>query len=190
MLDKSCQNGRAPLSEHPDDCYDSPAVAVHALMRVERLPKLIWEPACGTGNIVTVLRGAGHDVLASDINNRGCERAIVADFLKPSPLKFPAIVTNPPYVLAAEFVTIALERAPLVIMLLRLAFLESIRRTPILDKGKLARVHAFANRLPMMHRDGWTGKRASSAVPFAWFVWDAKHNGAATVDRITWEDQK
>jgi hypothetical protein len=36
----------------------------------------------------------------------------------------------------------------------------------------------------MMHREGWTGRRASSAVAIAWFCWDRDHAGKATIDRI------
>jgi hypothetical protein len=75
---------------------------------------------------------------------------------------------------------------PLVLMLLRLAFLESERRSPLLDGGHLARVHVFKRRLPMMHRDGWSGPRASSSVPFAWFVFDRGHHGPTMIDRISW----
>jgi hypothetical protein len=75
---------------------------------------------------------------------------------------------------------------PLVVMLLRLAFLESVRRAPLLDTGMLARVHVFANRLPLMHREGWTGNRASSAIAFAWFIFSRDHRGPATIDRIRW----
>ena len=67
-------------------------------------------------------------------------------------------------------------------ILLRLAFLGSARRAPILDTGTLARVHVFRNRLPMMHRAGWTGPRASSATAFAWLVWDREHHGPATIN--------
>ena len=56
----------------------TPQEAVLALLRVERLPHRIWEPACGPGAIVKVLRAAGHDVVAADslittarIQNRG-----------------------------------------------------------------------------------------------------------------------
>ena len=76
---------------------------------------------------------------------------------------------------------------PKVIMLLRLAFLESERRTPILDAGDLARVYVFRKRLPMMHRDGWEGKKANSGMAFAWFVWDRAHRGDTIIKRISWE---
>lgn len=189
MLDHSSQVQRHPLIERRGDCYDTDPVAVRALLRVERLPRLIWEPACGTGNIVAVLRAAGHEVIATDLNDRGCPESTSRwDFLLPGHIRdVGAIVTNPPFALAEKFVAAALERAPLVIMLLRLAFMESERRSFILDTGKLARVHVFAKRLPMMHRAGWEGRKANSGMAFCWMVWDAMHSGPATIDRINWE---
>jgi hypothetical protein len=97
------------------------------------------------------------------------------------------IVTNPPYKLANEFVAKALELCPKVIMLLRLAFLESERRSPILDNGTLARVYPFRKRLPMMHRAGWEGRKSNSGMAFAWFVWDRYHIGNTELHRISWD---
>src|SRR5262249_39028131 len=94
------------------------------------------------------------------------------------------ILTNPPGMLADQFVRHALTLAPRVIMLLRLAFLESDRRSDVLEGGQLARIHVFRKRLPMMHRHGWQGPRASSSIPFAWFVWHRDHHGKAEVDPI------
>ena len=187
-LDKAANAGRAPLRDHPNDCYYTPPCAVDALLAIEKLPRLIWEPACGTGNIVKVLREAGHNVIATDLHYRGCPSSRALDFLqhRPKRREVDAIVTNPPYSLAEQFIAKSLLHAPLVVMLLRLAFLESVRRTPLLDTGMLARVHVFANRLPMMHRDGWKGRKASSAIAFAWFVFNRGHRGPATIDRIRW----
>jgi len=183
--------GRAPLRDHRDDCYDTPPEAVHPLIRTVCLPPVIWEPACGTGNIVKVLRAAGHKVIATDLNDRGCpDSRDRIDFLLPVKFDCQAIVTNPPFALAEKFVATALDRAPLVAMLLRLAFIESERRSNILDRGQLARVLVFARRLPMMHRANWTGPRASSAIPFAWFIWDRAHNGPANLSRISWTPQR
>jgi hypothetical protein len=98
-----------------------------------------------------------------------------------------AIVTNPPFQLAEQFVAHALQLCPLVIMLLRLAFLESERRCGILEGRGLARVHVFRKRLPMMHRDGWHGRKANSGMAFAWFVWDRSHIGPTVINRISWE---
>lgn len=188
MLDHSCQVQRHTYDERGFDLYETPAVAVEALLRVEQIPHRIWEPAAGRGAIVRVLRDHGHAVIASDIHNYG-NLHFVSDFLAQErlPAGCEAIVTNPPFRLAEEFVAHALELAPLVIMLLRLAFLESERRCRILEGRGLARVHVFRKRLPMMHRDQWVGRKANSGMAFAFFVWDRNHKGPTTIDRISWE---
>jgi hypothetical protein len=42
----------------------------------------------------------------------------------------------------------------------------------------------------MMHRDGQgiqpTEKLSSSALAFAWFVWDTNHSGPTELHRISW----
>jgi hypothetical protein len=183
--------GRHTLRERRDDLYQTPPQAMHALLRVEKLPNRIWEPACGRGAIVDVLRAAGHEVIATDLVDYG-------ETIPPSSYRIDflmerraldgveAIVCNPPYKLAEEFVEHALDLCPLVVMFLRLSFLESERRRRILEERGLARVHVFRNRLPMMHRDGWDGPRASSSIPFAWFVWIRTHQGPATLHRVSW----
>lgn len=190
MLDMSSQSRRHPLAERGNDLYETPAVAVEALLRVEKIPHRIWEPAAGRGAIVDVLRARGHEVLASDLADYGIPTHFARrDFLMEwkAPKGCEMILTNPPHKLADEFVAHAIEICPLVIMLLRLSFLESERRTGIIEQRGLARVWVFRKRLPMMHRDGWTGPQASSAIPFAWFCWNRNHHGPTELRRISWE---
>jgi len=180
---------RAPLAERGDDAYSTPPVATWALLRVERLPHHLWEPASGRGPIVDVLRAAGHEVVGSDLADYGRPDCFARrDFLleRKAPDGCEAIVTNPPFKLAEEFIAHALDLVPRVVMLLRLAFLESERRTEILEHRGLARVFVFRKRLPMMHRDGWEGPKAASAMAFAWYVWDRDHKGPPTLHRISW----
>ncbi len=185
-------NAKAPLQERGDDLYETPAVATQTLLRVERLPQMVWEPACGPGSIVGTLRDAGHTVYATDLVDYGCpESESRIDFLmeRTAPAGIGAIVTNPPFKLANQFVAHALTLAPKVVMLLRLAFLEGTGRSPIMDGGALARVYVFKNRLPMMHRAGrgtMVAKTNSSAMAFAWFVWDRTHQGPTEMRRISW----
>lgn len=186
---------RAPLSERGHDLYQTPPEAVRALLSVERLQHRLWEPACGPGAIARELRAVGRDVLATDLVNYdwpGQDYSGV-DFLQIGQAEYVFdgdrdIVTNPPFKDAQRFVQRALLFSPRVFMLLRLAFLESERRRDILDDGSLARVHVFRNRLPMMHREGWEGRRASSAMAFAWFVWDRDHVGPTQLHRLSWTD--
>lgn len=190
MLDHAWASKKASLQVRKDDLYETPDVAVHALMKVEQLPETIWECACGPGRIVNVLRQNSHKVYATDLVDYQCpDSESGVDFLmEPHPSFYiGAIVTNPPFKLAREFVTHALLLGvPKVIMLLRLAFLESTSRSAILDGGALAKVYVFKNRLPMMHRHNWQGKKSSSSLPFAWFVWDQAHDGPTELRRISW----
>jgi hypothetical protein len=191
-LAHSANPGRHRLSARGDDCYQTPECATLALLAVEEIPSgAVWECACGPGAIVRVLRAAGHEVWATDLidyNSPDQDQSAI-DFLMEhgsAPYYIGSIITNPPYKLADQFVRRALLLCPRVYMLLRLAFLESERRSVILESGWLKRVHVFRKRLPMMHRAGWSGPRASSSIPFAWFVFDREHRGPTELRRISW----
>jgi hypothetical protein len=195
MLDMSSQSRRHPLSERGEDLYQTPAVATETLLRVERIPTVICEPACGRGAIVNVLRAHGHGVIASDLIDYGCGFD-TADFLKMTrmPEGVQCILTNPPFKIAEQFISHALDLCPLVFVLLRLAFLEGGTgkqekhrlRARVLDEIPPARIHVFDRRLPMLHRDGWQGRKANSGMAFAWWVWSRDHTGPIVVDRISW----
>jgi len=114
MLDYSCQVQRHTHAERGLDLYETPAVAVEALLRVERLPHRIWEPACGRGAIVNVLRARGHEAVASDVADYGLPITPPGyygrDFLleRKLPAGCECIVTNPPFMHAEKFVAHAL----------------------------------------------------------------------------------
>ena len=65
-----------------------------------------------------------------------------------------------------------------VVILERIQFLESDRRELLFNAGTLARVWVFRNRVPRMHRAGWTGPRASASMTLAWFVFLRDHDGS------------
>jgi hypothetical protein len=190
---------RHPDSARGNDLYETPEVATFALLRAEPLPRTIWEPACGPGAIVRVLRAAGHRVIATDLidYHSPVQDDAGRDFLleRRAPDGVEMIVTNPPFKLASQFAAHALSLCPRVAMLLRLSFLESGNektkagraRLFALDGGHLSRIHVFRNRLPMMHRDDWAGNRASNSVAFAWFVWERGYTGKPEIDRISWD---
>ena len=192
-LDLACGVKTHTHAERGADLYETPVEATRALMAVEKLPNRIWEPACGPGAIVKELRAAGHRVCAEDLHDWGCPRSDSGiDFLinGSAPSGFNCIVTNPPYKLAADFVRKGLELVDEVHLLVRLAFYESESRRDILDNGKLYRILQFRDRLPMMHRHGWEGNKASSAVAFCWMSWSNRHDGPTKAMRISWKDYR
>lgn len=188
-LDHAANPGRHALAARKDDLYETPEVAVRALLAAESIPQTVWEPACGPGSIVGVLRASGRKVYATDLVDYACpDSENGVDFLmeRKAPAGTDIIISNPPFKLAEEFVIHGLTLCPRMIMLMRLAFLESERRSPILDSGQLAKVLVFRNRLPMMNRDGWDGPKAGNAMAFAWMIWDANHSGVTELRRISW----
>lgn len=179
-----------PLAERGLDFNPTPACGVYPTLRLGILPHYVWECAAGEGAIVSILRDAGHCVFASDIVHRTFPLEAEIDFLKATavPARTEMIMTNPPFRYATEFVEHALELCPRVLMLLRLSFLESRRRAHIFKSGKLVTVYPFIERLPMMHRVGWTGPRASSTVAYGWFYFWRDHGAPATVEHISIHD--
>src|SRR5688572_20341314 len=89
---------RHSKKERGNDQYESPECAVRALIDIEKLPDVIWEPACGPGLIVKILRATGRTVVASDLVELGCPDSQAGrDFLleTQAPAGVKAIVTNP-----------------------------------------------------------------------------------------------
>jgi hypothetical protein len=202
----------ATAEERGRNFYETPAEATHALLVLERFEDEIWEPACGKGAISRVLEAAGYDVFNSDIEDRGCankdgelqrkldffqlKRALAHDGVPGVFQGRPDIVTNPPY--GAElnaFVAHALRKHQprKMALLLNLNFVcgfDDPDRNFVMDEMRPARIHVFTRRLPMMHRDGWTGPEASSRMNTAWFVWEQPHerSGRETViNRVDWQ---
>jgi hypothetical protein len=185
------RGARHPLIETGDQLYETPACAVEALLLHEPLPYAIWEPAAGRGAISRVLRQHCRYVFATDlVSYAGADADVIGgnnffDF-QTAPPGITCIVTNPPFKDADGFVRRGLLLVPKVVVLLRLAALEGAGRADLID-GHLARLWIGIERLPMMHRDGWAGRRISAnAAPFAWFVFERQAADGFVGRRISW----
>ena len=182
---------RHALKNRKDDCYETAPQAVRALLKVEQVPGDAWDPCCGPGAIVNVLRASGRIVHATDLVDYGlADSTSRVDFLMEwrAPEGTQAIITNPPNKLATEFAVHALRLCPRVMLLQPLTFLGAAKRTHLFESGTLACVHVFKRRLPMMHRLGWSGRKNSSQIVYAWFVWNREHCGPTIFHRIDYEN--
>lgn len=150
------------------------------------LRKCVWEPACGAGHIVNVLRERGHDVYATDIVDRGCPDFQQWDFLwefESCPAGDVDIITNPPYTAGLEFVDRALayvQPGANVWMLLRLQFLEGKARRRLYDVAPPADVWVFSERRTCA-KNGDFSKADGGAVAYAWFHWVKGYNKRTTI---------
>lgn len=163
--------GDSNLEREKDDYYKTPAHATRALLSRETFEGVTWEPACGDGAISRLLPGT---VISTDLHDRGFGESGV-DFLREI-RRVDNVVTNPPYVLAREFVEHALKCARYkVAMLLKLNFLEGQARYPFFEETPLRCVYVFSQRLSF--DKGNEAGKGNGLLAYAWFVWDHRKEG-------------
>ncbi len=165
-------------TREPMDNYPTPDIAVLSLLENETFDGVVWEPACGSGNIARHFKNC----IATDIRYDNVYGKTGIDFLNEY-RRVNHIVTNPPYRLAQQFVEHALECVDgKVAMLCKLAFLEGKARYSLFKQHPVRTVYVFSKRLPLT-KEG-DSRKQSSMIPFAWFVWDKGYQGKTTVDWI------
>jgi len=164
------------------DLYETPEWVTLALVPhiLDLIPsKLIYEPAAGSGKMVSALVKGGFGVRSDDLSEG-------RDFLSCWHLNYPdeAIVTNPPYELATEFIDRALALTAsngVVAMLLRTDFDHAKSR-----KGMFGECSVFAKKLVLTKRIKWfEDSKGQPSFNHAWFIWDWKHQGAPTLAYAT-----
>jgi len=184
---------RHAYAKKNEDAYFTCPEAVISLLHLERdyLPRAILEPCAGDGAISTLLQRAGYDVTTFDVKDYGLPGCQIVDYFKLPPPGIDGVVTNPPYKQAQRFLEKALaDGARYVALLLRTNFLfEAAGRSELLDhRHPPTRVWSADLRLPMMHRAGWTGKRAPSNTAHSWIIWDQRANAREPLRRFNWRE--
>lgn len=172
-----------------NDFYATHPDSTKALLEVEEIIYPAWEPACGEGHIAKLIDDPS--LVKTDLVYRGFGRGEV-DFLTTAEFddyEFRTIITNPPFNLFQEFVEKALKVATnKVIMFGKLQALEGQKRATFLQKTPLRTVYVFKKRQQPMRNgkcnDEETGKKMSSTMAFAWFVWEIGYTGKPTIEWI------
>jgi hypothetical protein len=122
--------------------------------------------------MVAALRQAGFDVIGTDI-------AQGADFLKIEMPDVGAIITNPPYALAREFIerALQLDDVRIVAMLLRTDFDHAVSRVNL-----FAGCGMFAKKVVLTKRIRWfEDSTGSPSFNHYWMIWDRQHRGPPTL---------
>jgi hypothetical protein len=202
---------RAPAvagKRRPQDAYPTPPWVTRRLLEVlaPLLPAnpRIFEPAAGRGHIVREIRRAlsGANITAWELDwNAELMRSLslaerlrmrIGDSLAAEWSRADAIIMNPPFSLASDFVTKALAAAPIVAVLERISWLCPSEDRQWL-RGRAPSVLVLPNRPSFAHvckwgpgkadytlvpfdqpsPEGTTSRLASSdAAGYAWFVWE------------------
>lgn len=175
--------GEAGFERVEGDRYWTEPWVTRALLARIRFRGLVWECACGRGDMADVLVAEGYDVMVSDIAGAslGCRNAAETDFLKcgsPGDAVF-SIITNPPYYCAEAFIRKSLDltarASGMVAMLLRNEYDCASSRRDLFER------ESFRAKFVLTKRPRWLdANQQHSASPrhnFAWYVWDHHHAG-------------
>lgn len=170
-----------------EDYYATHPKAAELLLEVEPQLNNIWECACGEGHLAEVFRQADKLYEVSDIVDRGYPNTKVFDFLQGGThWEEGDIVTNPPYKFAKEFVEKAIEYVDVnrkVCMFLKVTFLEGKARKEFFKKYPPKTIYVCSGRIPCA-KNGDFDKYPSSAVAYAWYVWEKGYTGETVVKWI------
>lgn len=157
------------------DYYATEPKAVELLLAEETFSPVIWECACGEGHLSKVLKEHGYEVISTDLIYRGYGDPEPLNFLEETLLDFEGdIITNPPYKYALDFVKQALNSVQYgkkVAMFLKLQFLEGKGRKQFFLENPPKTVYVSSSRLNCA-KNGKFEDYSSSAVAYAWFVWE------------------
>ena len=164
----------------PADYYPTPAWCVARLLEAVDLPDGLWiEPCAGVGDIVAAVQATGRSPRWAVNELRAeCRPALqglcrAQDSVSIGPMedwappgRAAVAITNPPFRLAQEVVAWCRQHADVAVLLLRLNFVGSERRAPLM-RAHPPDVYVLPNR------PSFTGKGTDS-VEYAWFVWDQR----------------
>ena len=170
-----------------NDFYATDPEAIDKLRETGELTcNSIWECACGQGHLSKRLESFGYNVKSTDLIDRGYGETGV-DFLAQTEMFDGDILTNPPYKYAMEFVLKALELIPdghKVFMFLKVTFLEGqTRYNKLFSKYPPKKIYVFSKRISRAG-NGEFEKFPSSAVAYAWYVWEKGFTGDTVVKWI------
>lgn len=155
------------------DFYPTPPDVTRALMEylyskeIIVYPITIWEPACGDGAMVEVLKEYGRVVYCSDIRETGYGKGGVDYLNSPCTLPVDAIITNPPFNQSAAFIEKAVKDAPIVAMLLKSQYWHAAKRTELFEKHPPAYVLALNWRPDFMNKE----RGGAPIMECLWTVW-------------------
>ena len=168
-----------------NDYYATLPIATELLLGLETFSTDILEPCCGQGHISKVLEAHGYNVESFDLIDRGYGTGGV-DFLQYNETVDKDIITNPPYVQAAEFVEHAIDiitNGHKVAMFLKLTFLEGQGRRALFTKYPPKTVYVSVSRLGCAKNgefkiDKNGNLKADSAVAYCWYIWQKGFKGS------------
>lgn len=170
------------------DWYVEPRECTDALLAIEQFKGNVWDPACGSGNIVKSCQQFGLEAFGTDIRQRSFELLKIHNFLDGGPPRpFKNIICNPPFGSAEEFVRLAISLTPLggkIAMILPLVWMAGFSsKRDWLPSSPLKAVFPISPR-PSMPPGAVIEagvKPGNGTKDFAWFLWEVGYSSSPQI---------
>lgn len=168
-------------NRNKNDLYRTPPIATYLLCKYSNPPKKIVEPCAGYGNIAVELIRNGHDVTCYDLNPYPESMVPIKTGQSvldlPKVMGYDGLITNPPYNndIPRKLVEKSVKEYNYTAMLLRLTFLEGIKRKYMFDANPPSHMIFFSDRIRFdsKHIESIEKKdQIGGMIAYAWFVFD------------------
>ena len=177
-------SGHSDYTRAEHDYYATNPITVPELLGVEEFKGSVWEPFCGEGHISKEQEKQGYQVTSSDLIERGYGEG-GKDIFKCSVKEADNVISNPPYNLALESVEHLLNLGVgKIAMFLKITFLESQKRYQFFMDNPPKKVWVYSGRRTVARNGDEKMFQASSAICYAWFVWEAGYKGSPEIGWI------
>lgn len=177
-------------TRNKNDLYRTPPIATFILQKYSNVPKNVVEPCAGYGNISAELLRHGHNVKSYDLNHY--PEAIVpievgVDVLElKAPEGYTGFVTNPPYHknLPMKIAQIGIRDYEYTALLVRLTYLEGVRRKELFDRHPPSQLIFFSDRIRFdnAHIEPIEkNQQIGGMIAYVWVIWKRDSEGLTSL---------
>lgn len=171
-LGAAMAGGNPADGRQSDDFYPTPPEVTRGLLRVMNFgERVILEPAAGNYAMAGEIERAGYKVIASDLVPRD-PRVIQQDFFQLRTTTAKAIITNPPFSLATQFIEHSLDvlEVDYLALVLKSTFWHASTRLPLFERLRPAII------APITWRPDFLNK-GRPTMDCSWIVWKRGFTG-------------
>ena len=156
--------GNTAYKREASDFYPTPPDVTFALMKFLSLDKgaKIWEPACGEGHMVNVMREMGYQVIGTDIRYGD-------DFLTAPLMDCDWIITNPPFTQSEAFIECCMSHERPFALLPKSQYWHAKKRKALFDQYPPEWILPLTWRPDFLFRERGNG---SPLMDVMWVVWE------------------
>lgn len=189
LLDIYTGVNQSDSKRNKNDLYRTPPLATYILCKYGNPPKKIVEPCAGYGNIAAELIRNGHEVVCYDLNAYPETLVFVQSGQNVLDLDkvtgYDGLITNPPYHkdIPRKLAEKSIAEYDYTALLLRLTFLEGIKRKSLFNNHSPTQIIIFSDRIRFDYEGIEAIEREEQIggmICYMWIIWDKRRNSTET----------